>query len=89
MELQAVSYRHPDGLEISVQSERPLLYLQVVIISETCFYLCVPILFMVLVTDILMCKKILGLLPSERIIVPLSFSSKKAVYLDSKILCGL
>lgn len=30
----------------------------------------------------------LGLLPSERIIIPLRFLSKKAVYLDSKVLCG-
>lgn len=51
MELQAVSYRHPDGLEISVQSERPLLHLQVAIISKTCICLWAPILFMVLVTD--------------------------------------
>lgn len=51
MELQAVSDRHPDGLEISVQSERPLLYLQVAIISKTWFYWCVPMLIMVLVTE--------------------------------------
>lgn len=53
MELQAISYRHPDGLETSMQSEMSFLYLQVAIISKTYFYLCVPILFMVLVTDVL------------------------------------
>lgn len=55
MELHAVSYRHLNGLEISVQSERLLLYLQVAIISKTCFYLCVHISFMVQ-THIPMCK---------------------------------
>lgn len=52
MELWAISYRHPDGLEASMQSEMSLLYLQVAI-SKTYFYLCVPILFMVIVTDVL------------------------------------
>lgn len=30
----------------------------------------------------------LALVPSERIIIPVRFLSKKAVYLDSKVLCG-
>lgn len=36
-----------------MQSEVSLLYLQVAIISKTYFYICVPILFTVLVRDVL------------------------------------
>lgn len=36
-----------------MQTEMSLLYLQVAIISKTYFYLCVPISFLVLVTDVL------------------------------------